>query len=84
MFHLLSCLLMRFFKMQSIVTSIRLHQEQVLPISDIIRDTDDVIVYIVPHNPAVDIIVPVFNAVEDADSSYQMVNFWNPIICGDE
>ena len=40
--------------------------------------------YIVPHNPAVDIIVPVFNAVEDADSSYQMVNFWNPIICGDE
>ena len=52
------------------------NKNKFLPISDIIRDTDDVIVYIVPHNPAVDIIVPVFNAVEDADSSYQMVNFF--------
>lgn len=47
-----------------------------MPISDIIRDTDDVVVYVIPHNPETDVIVPVFNAVEDADTSYQMANFF--------
>ncbi|RCK60726.1 Ubiquitin carboxyl-terminal hydrolase 12 [Candida viswanathii] len=52
------------------------NKNKFLPISDIIRDTDDVVVYVIPHNPDTDVIVPVFNAVEDADTSYQMAHFF--------
>ncbi|EGW30839.1 uncharacterized protein SPAPADRAFT_52038 [Spathaspora passalidarum NRRL Y-27907] len=46
------------------------------PIGDIIRDNDEIIVYIIPHDPESDIIVPVFNAVENADKSYKVTNIF--------
>ncbi|KAL6453417.1 UBP12 Ubiquitin carboxyl-terminal hydrolase 12 [Candida maltosa Xu316] len=52
------------------------NKNKFLPISDIIRDTDDVLVYVIPHDPYADVIVPVFNAVEDTDKSYKMAHFF--------
>jgi ubiquitin carboxyl-terminal hydrolase 4/11/15 len=46
------------------------NKNKFLPISDLIRDTDDIYVYYVPHNPDTDIIIPVINSVEDPDKSY--------------
>ncbi|KAI5951329.1 hypothetical protein KGF54_004403 [Candida jiufengensis] len=47
-----------------------------IPIGDLIRDTDEITVYIIPNNPEEDIIVPVFNVAEDEDTSYRMSNFF--------
>ncbi|KAI5957057.1 hypothetical protein KGF57_003366 [Candida theae] len=47
-----------------------------LPISDLIKDGDDVVVYIIPHNTETDVIIPVFNVVEDSDTSYRMENYF--------
>lgn len=44
------------------------------PTSEIISDSDDIIVYIIPHNPETDIIVPVINTVAEQDKSYNMSN----------
>lgn len=41
-----------------------------LPISELISDGDAVIVYIIPHDPLHDIIVPIVNTVHEDDSSY--------------
>ena len=46
------------------------NKNKFLPISDLIRDTDDIYVYYVPHNPDTDVIIPVINSVEDPDKSY--------------
>ncbi|KAK6462100.1 peptidase C19, ubiquitin C-terminal hydrolase 2 [Scheffersomyces coipomensis] len=43
-----------------------------LPISDIIKDTDDVLVYYIPHDPDTDMTVLVYNTVEDPDKSYKV------------
>ncbi|KAK6199323.1 peptidase C19, ubiquitin C-terminal hydrolase 2 [Scheffersomyces amazonensis] len=51
------------------------HQKnKFLPISDIIRDTDEVHIYYIPHDPELDIIIPVYNCVEDPDKSYKMMD----------
>lgn len=47
-----------------------------LPIEDIIRDSDEIFVYIIPHNPLTDIIVPVLHVVDDSDKSYQIKEFF--------
>lgn len=44
------------------------------PTSEIISDSDDILVYIIPHNPETDIIVPVINTVSDQDKSYNISN----------
>ena len=43
-----------------------------LPMSDLISSADTVCVYVVPHDPATDIIVPVVNVVRDEDVSYHV------------
>ncbi|KAG7666111.1 uncharacterized protein J8A68_000367 [[Candida] subhashii] len=49
-----------------------------LPIGDIIRDNDDIYVYCIPHDLDQDIIVPVFNSVQQDSSgkSYRGVNMF--------
>ncbi|CUM63100.1 uncharacterized protein PRCAT00000666001 [Priceomyces carsonii] len=47
-----------------------------LPIGDIIRDSDEVVVYIIPHNSDTDIIVPVLNCADDSDKSYQVADLF--------
>ncbi|PVH19015.1 hypothetical protein CXQ85_001309 [Candidozyma haemuli] len=42
------------------------------PINELISDNDVIVAYIIPHNPATDIIVPLLNTVRDEDSSYDM------------
>lgn len=44
------------------------------PINELMAEDDDHYVYIIPHDPARDIIVPVFNTLEDSDPSYKMVH----------
>ncbi|CUM46589.1 uncharacterized protein AC631_02041 [Debaryomyces fabryi] len=44
------------------------------PTSEIISDSDDILVYIIPHNPETDIIIPVINTVTDQDKSYNISN----------
>ncbi|KAM9929011.1 hypothetical protein OXX59_001451 [Metschnikowia pulcherrima] len=41
-----------------------------LPVSELISDDDIIIVYIIPHDPSLDWIVPVINVVPDEDKSY--------------
>lgn len=43
------------------------------PISEIISDGDDILVYIIPHDPEADIIVPVLNTVPDIDKTYNLI-----------
>lgn len=43
-----------------------------MPISDVISSSDIICVYIIPHNPEEDIIVPVVNVVQDEDATYQV------------
>lgn len=43
-----------------------------IPISELISDDDNVIVYVIPHDPTRDLIVPVVNIVQDADVSYSI------------
>lgn len=43
-----------------------------MPISDVISSSDIVCVYIIPHNPEEDIIVPVVNVVQDEDVTYKI------------
>lgn len=52
------------------------NKNKFMPIGDIIRDSDEVHVYCIPHDPATDIIVPVFNSVEDPDKSYNMTEMF--------
>ncbi|CCG21001.1 Ubp12 protein [Candida orthopsilosis Co 90-125] len=47
-----------------------------LPITEIIKDGDDVVVYIIPHDSEIDVIIPVFNVVENEDTSYRMENYF--------
>ncbi|KAI5960213.1 uncharacterized protein KGF55_004936 [Candida pseudojiufengensis] len=47
-----------------------------IPIGDLIREPDDIVVYIIPNNPEEDVILPVFNVAEDDDTSYRMGNFF--------
>lgn len=42
------------------------------PVSEIISDSDDIYVYIIPHDPVSDIIVPVLNSVPSTDKSYNI------------
>lgn len=44
------------------------------PISEVISDHDDVVIYHIPHDPKKDIIVPVINTVADVDGSYNVVH----------
>ncbi|ABN65218.2 peptidase C19, ubiquitin C-terminal hydrolase 2 [Scheffersomyces stipitis CBS 6054] len=48
------------------------NRNKFMPISDIVRDSDEVHVYYVPYNPETDIIIPVYNTVEDPDKSYKV------------
>lgn len=41
-----------------------------LPVSELISAEDIICAYIIPHNPSVDVILPVLNVVPDADSTY--------------
>lgn len=51
-----------------------------LPIGDLIKKEDEVVVYIIPHNPETDVIVPVLNFVPDEDWSYRRdINFGFPL-----
>lgn len=43
-----------------------------LPITELITDGDTVLVYIIPHNPEADIVVPVINVTQDEDKSYNI------------
>lgn len=43
-----------------------------MPISEVISSSDIVCVYIIPHDPEEDIIVPVVNVVQDEDVTYQV------------
>lgn len=43
-----------------------------MPITELISDSDTVVVYIIPHNPETDIIVPVINVIQDEDKSYNI------------
>lgn len=43
------------------------------PVSEIISDSDDVLVYIIPHDPSSNIIVPVLNSVPSTDKSYNII-----------
>ncbi|CAK9435934.1 uncharacterized protein LODBEIA_P05480 [Lodderomyces beijingensis] len=52
------------------------NKNKFMPIGDVIGRSDDVFVYIIPHDPDTDLIIPVFNVVEDDDRSYQMVNYF--------
>ncbi|EDK42382.1 hypothetical protein LELG_00560 [Lodderomyces elongisporus NRRL YB-4239] len=52
------------------------NKNKFMPIGDIIRDADDILVYIIPHDVENDIILPVYNAVEDEDKLYQMVHYF--------
>ncbi|ODV81036.1 peptidase C19, ubiquitin C-terminal hydrolase 2 [Suhomyces tanzawaensis NRRL Y-17324] len=47
-----------------------------MPIGDIIRDSDDILVYYIPHDPVNDIIIPVLNSVEDPDKSYKITELF--------
>nr|WOG36174.1 uncharacterized protein [Candida metapsilosis] len=47
-----------------------------LPITEIIKDGDDVVVYIIPHDAETDVIIPVFNVVENEDTSYRMEEYF--------
>lgn len=42
------------------------------PISEVISDADEIVVYIIPHEPESDIIVPVVNVVPDSNKSYNL------------
>lgn len=42
------------------------------PISEIISASDDIVAYIIPHDPKKDLIVPVLNAVRNEDDEYTM------------
>ncbi|GEQ67154.1 hypothetical protein JCM33374_g817 [Metschnikowia sp. JCM 33374] len=46
-----------------------------LPVSELIGQDDTIMVYIIPHDPAKDLIVPLVNIVRDEDKSY---NFSEP------
>ncbi|KAK6456038.1 peptidase C19, ubiquitin C-terminal hydrolase 2 [Scheffersomyces xylosifermentans] len=48
------------------------NRNKFMPIGDIIRDTDEVHVYYIPHDSQNDIVVPVYNSVEDPDKSYKI------------
>lgn len=48
------------------------NRNKFLPISDLIRDADDIYVYYIPHNQVTDIIIPVLNSVDDSDKSYNV------------
>lgn len=48
------------------------NKNKFMPIGDIIRESDEVHVYYIPHDPVNDIIVPVFNSVENPDKSYNV------------
>lgn len=43
-----------------------------LPVSEYINEADDIVVYIIPHDPLKDMIVPVINIVQDLDKSYNV------------
>ncbi|OBA17009.1 cysteine proteinase [Metschnikowia bicuspidata var. bicuspidata NRRL YB-4993] len=43
-----------------------------LPVSELISEDDIIIVYIIPHDPSKDIIVPLVNVVGDEDKSYSI------------
>lgn len=43
-----------------------------LPVSELITDADVIAVYIIPHDPETDMIVPVLNTVQDEDKSYNV------------
>lgn len=43
-----------------------------MPITELISDSDTVVVYIIPHNPETDFIVPVINVIQDEDRSYNI------------
>lgn len=47
-----------------------------LPITEVIKDGDDVVVYIIPHDRENEVVVPVFNVVENDDSLYRMENYF--------
>lgn len=42
------------------------------PISEVISDADEIVVYVIPHDPESDIIVPVVNVVPNSNKSYNM------------
>lgn len=48
------------------------NRHKFLPVGELISDTDTVIVYIIPHNPTTDIIVPLVNIIQDEDKSYNV------------
>lgn len=48
------------------------NRNKFLPVSDLIREADDIYVYYIPHDPDVDIIIPVLNSVDDSDKSYNV------------
>lgn len=51
-----------------------------VPIGDLIKKEDEVVVYIIPHDPESDTIVPVLNFVPDEDLSYRRdINFGLPL-----
>lgn len=49
-------------------------QLKYFPINELMAEDDDNYVYIIPHDPTKDMIVPVFSTVEDSDPSYRMVH----------
>lgn len=49
-------------------------QLKFFPINELLAEDDDHYVYIIPHDPSRDIIVPVFSTLEDSDPSYKMVH----------
>lgn len=49
------------------------NRSKFLPVAELIADSDTVVVYIIPHNPETDLIVPVINVIQDEDKSYNVM-----------
>ncbi|CCE80099.1 Piso0_003197 [Millerozyma farinosa CBS 7064] len=50
------------------------HTFKYLPVSELISDTDEIIIYIIPHDPISDIVVTVLNTYVNGEEENQVIN----------